>query len=47
MFTGRKYSINFVPPRAASTTHGWIVVLGVSLVFVRKFISEIIFKVIT
>ncbi len=30
----RKYSLNFVPPRASNSTHGWIVVLGVSLVFV-------------
>lgn len=32
----RKYSLNFVPPRAEVGTHGWVVVLGACLVFVRR-----------
>jgi hypothetical protein len=32
----RKYSVNFIAPRAESGTHGWVVVLGACLVFVRK-----------
>lgn len=32
----RKYSVNFIAPRADNGTHGWVVVLGACLVFVRK-----------
>lgn len=36
----RKYSVNFVPPRAERGTHGWIVVLGACLVFVKTLIGN-------
>lgn len=36
MISPRKYSLSFVQPRASPTTHGWVVVLGVSLVFVSE-----------